>query len=815
MQAPLPDGPGSIEQSTRPRLHTLVTVLGATLCLYAVVLSVQDLWQAWALRGVRGIPIRVGVDQKPPSYLWDPAKGATGYAVDVLNDAAARTGLRLEWVYCPRGPLAAFDAGAIDLWPAGFAKPGQYPHLHQTRPWNEEAYVLLWNKEKFGPRPQPTAGRRLAYLDRKISRDFIQEYMPEVVHAPAESREQAMMMVCRGEADIGMFDLRLVETVLLRRPRPCQGLSLEIEPREALTRPMSMFSSRKHATAADALRDAIDDMTSDGTLSRFADRWYVFSGSEIRATTARLQQRQQVRWLIVLCGLMSAVIVGMYLLIRRVRTAREAAERARQTQAEFLANVSHEVRTPMNGVLGTAELMLEANLDPEQREHLEIIRESALAQLEILNQILDQSKIESGLLLLDVAPFSPRRLLEQVEKTFRPAAQKGFLDFDLVVEPSVPESAAGDETRIRQVVANLVNNALKFTRRGGIEIRAAASHSATGVELRITVSDTGIGIPEAMQASIFQKFRQADNSTTRRFGGTGLGLSISRQLAHMMGGDITLESETGKGSRFTLAVPLLPAPVPDAPPQTEFPAPKFAAATPSPENSSPHPNPGAEPAPVSWPVLGLGPGPEPPRGPEFSPDSPPWNCAAEFQLDYSFKPLSRFALPLTDPAPAPSPPQAPEEMFVPLSGQTPEQDSEQNPGQPQAAPGPLAGMRILLVEDNKVNQRVARTILERMGASVDVAGNGEEAVERCRYHSFDTILMDCHMPVMDGYAATEAIRSLDAAVRSTPIVALTAGASETERKKALRCGMDRFLTKPINRNELLETLQRFYKSVPG
>jgi signal transduction histidine kinase len=592
MQAPLPDGPGSIEQSTRPRLHTLVTVLGATLCLYAVVLSVQDLWQAWALRGVRGIPIRVGVDQKPPSYLWDPAKGATGYAVDVLNDAAARTGLRLEWVYCPRGPLAAFDAGAIDLWPAGFAKPGQYPHLHQTRPWNEEAYVLLWNKEKFGPRPQPTAGRRLAYLDRKISRDFIQEYMPEVVHAPAESREQAMMMVCRGEADIGMFDLRLVETVLLRRPRPCQGLSLEIEPREALTRPMSMFSSRKHATAADALRDAIDDMTSDGTLSRFADRWYVFSGSEIRATTARLQQRQQVRWLIVLCGLMSAVIVGMYLLIRRVRTAREAAERARQTQAEFLANVSHEVRTPMNGVLGTAELMLEANLDPEQREHLEIIRESALAQLEILNQILDQSKIESGLLLLDVAPFSPRRLLEQVEKTFRPAAQKGFLDFDLVVEPSVPESAAGDETRIRQVVANLVNNALKFTRRGGIEIRAAASHSATGVELRITVSDTGIGIPEAMQASIFQKFRQADNSTTRRFGGTGLGLSISRQLAHMMGGDITLESETGKGSRFTLAVPLLPAPVPDAPPQTEFPAPKFAAATPSPENSSPHPFPG-------------------------------------------------------------------------------------------------------------------------------------------------------------------------------------------------------------------------------
>lgn len=565
---------------------------------------------------------------------------------------------------------------------------------------------------------------------------------------------------------------------------------------------------------------------------------------------------------------MSTVIVGMLLLVRRVRHASDAAERARQTQAEFLANVSHEIRTPMNGVLGTAELILDSELPDDLRESVEVIRESAIGQLEILNQILDQSKIESGALVLDVSSFSPRALIAQIEKTFRPTAQRGFLDLHVEMSPTVPSEVTGDEIRIRQVVTNLVNNALKFTHHGGVEIRVDAVARVGGVELRITVADTGIGIPKDKQSSICQKFRQADNSTTRRFGGTGLGLSISRQLALMMGGDIEVQSEPGKGSRFTLRVPVsAAAPFPD-------PVAAFESSTPGEQK---YLAPAAEncgtATDAKLPELAAGDArigessgkgednavsgadgeelPESVRG--FMPKS------ACNPIEYTFQPI-RAASERTlgaDPGPERDPntnaPTSGGALDAPITSRSTSQSvvrpaNEIEPAwtpdlspcdaaggeagaisdecsmdvppcpnsspEPQSQPqsqGPLDGMRSLLVEDNKVNQRVAMALLRKMGASVEVAGNGQEAVDRCQYKAYDTILMDCHMPVMDGYAATQAIRALGEAIRNTPIVALTAGASAQERAKALGCGMDFFLTKPINRAQLEETLVRCHK----
>lgn len=272
MQAANREAGRSMEQAARSKMHTLVLILGATVCAYAVVLAAQDLWRSWTIRQHNGKRVRIGVDHKPPSYIWDPASGASGYAVDVLNRAATNTGVQLEWVYAPKGALAAFERDQIDLWPAGYARAGVYPSLYQSRPWSEESYVLLWEREKLGPRPQSTDGRRMAFLDRKISRDFLREYMPNVVPVPAASREEAMKMVCDGQAEMGMFDLRLVESVLLRRPKACEGLNLEIEPQEALARPMSIFASQKYALIADILRDEIDNLVADGSLSRIADR---------------------------------------------------------------------------------------------------------------------------------------------------------------------------------------------------------------------------------------------------------------------------------------------------------------------------------------------------------------------------------------------------------------------------------------------------------------------------------------------------------------------------------------------------------------
>ena len=441
------------------------------------------------------------------------------------------------------------------------------------------------------------------------------------------------------------------------------------------------------------LRDRIDDMVADGTLMRYADRWFSFSSSDVRQVLGLQEQTRQLRWLVGVCVVMGVAIGLMTWLILKLRSARAGADRARQLQAEFLANVSHEIRTPMNGVLGTADLLLETVDNAEMREQVETIRESACGQLELLNQILDQSKIDSGLLLLETTPFSPRKLVEQVEKTFLPMARRKGVELRAVVEGEAPALLQGDGLRIRQVLTNLVNNAIKFTKEGAVEIGLRVEGSGALVTLWFTVSDTGIGIPRELQGSIFEKFRQVDASTTRKYGGTGLGLSISRQLVRLMGGELTLESEPGKGSRFGFQVQL---------------------------------------------------------------------------------PVARSAT----------------------------VDAGAVPGKGQM----LTGLVVLVVEDNVVNQKVAAGLLKRLGATVELAANDVEAVTKCREKEYDVVLMDCHMPEMDGYAATMEIRKMDGALRHLPIVALTAGVSGEERLQAIQAGMDGFLAKPVNREELASTL---------
>jgi signal transduction histidine kinase/ActR/RegA family two-component response regulator len=657
-------------------------------------LAAAWIWREYrTLERYRGRTFRIGVDQSPPNYDWSEGGGATGYAVDVLNEAARRLGIGLEWVYCPEGSKAAMLSGKVELWPAGYYRPGDYPMVHQTKPWSEDRHALVWSRDHHPVEPRVWGGQRLAIIDRLVMRNLAAKLYPTLpVHA-VDSRESALQAVCAGKADVALLDLQYVETALLERPEGCGQARLRIRTITERSDPTSLFAVKELGPLADLLYREIIEMQVDGTALAYARRWLTFSSSEVERVFGLQEQTRHLQWLAAACLVLVLVIGILTGLLLKLRLARRAAERARVMQAEFLANVSHEIRTPMNGVMGTADLLLETLEDEEVKRHVEIIRESGLAQLELLNQILDQSKIDSGVMLLEITVFSPRRLAGQVEGAFRPAAERKGLALRVRVSADVPEFVAGDAMRIRQVLTNLVNNAIKFTRNGGVSIEVDSASQAGMAGLCFAVRDTGIGVPAAEQEKIFEKFRQVDASTTRQYGGTGLGLSISRQLARLMGGELTVESEPGRGSTFRFCVTL---------PTTRGVAPPEAAT-------------------------------------------------------------------------------------------------------PAAAPS-IEGMTVLVVEDNAINQRVAAALLQRLGANVELAGNGLEAVERCRESDYDAILMDCHMPEMDGYTATATIRKMESAVRDVPIVALTAGVSGDERRRALLAGMNGFLGKPVNREELAATL---------